>query len=122
MSWKYSCTLCAAAALHAGGLGCSTSYGVFGFPGVTPHRTSLSQHPGVAHHFVGVIAVVLHAVLHQLLLVQVPGPTVRAHKRRAIWNIAKENKDELRSPREGTKSTPSKLTQPPPAQLCNTHA
>lgn len=54
--------------------------------------------PSVTHHFVGVIAVVLHAVLHQLLLVQVPGTAVRAHECRAIGNVAKENKDELRSP------------------------
>lgn len=33
---------------------------------------------GQAHHAVGVAAVVVHAVLHQLLLVQVAGATVRA--------------------------------------------
>lgn len=65
------------------------------------HRTSPSQCPSITHHFVGVVAVVLHAVLHQLLLVQVPGPAVRAHERRAIGNIAKESKDKLRSPRKG---------------------
>lgn len=37
--------------------------------------------PSLAHHFVGVVAVVLHAVLYQFLLVQIPGPTIRAHKR-----------------------------------------
>lgn len=31
-----------------------------------------------AHHTVGIAAVVVHAVLHQLLLVQVAGATVRA--------------------------------------------
>lgn len=40
------------------------------------------------HHFVGVVAVVVHAVFDQFLLVQVPGSTERTHEGRAVWNIA----------------------------------
>lgn len=40
------------------------------------------------HHFVRVIPMVLHAVLYQLLLVQIPDSTEWAHKCRAVWNIA----------------------------------
>lgn len=40
------------------------------------------------HHFVGVIPMVLHAVLYQLLLIQVPDSTEWTHKCRAVWNIA----------------------------------
>lgn len=55
----------------------------------------------LTHHFVGVIPVVFHAVLHQLLLVQVPGPAVRTHERGAVGNVAAESKDELRPPGKG---------------------
>lgn len=53
--------------------------------------------PSATHHSVGVVAVVLHAVLHQLLLVQVPGPAVWADEGRAVGNVARDGEDELRS-------------------------
>lgn len=40
-------------------------------------RRALWEDSG-AHHTVGIAAVVVHTVLHQLLLVQVAGTTVRA--------------------------------------------
>ena len=58
---------------------------------------------------------VLHAVLHQLLLVQVPGAAVRAHKRRAIGNIAKESGGELRSPGK----RPDRLLPTQPSRPCS---
>lgn len=40
------------------------------------------------HHFVGVISMVLHAVLYQFLLIQIPDSTEWTHKCRAVGNIA----------------------------------
>lgn len=42
----------------------------------------------LSHHFVWVITMVFHTVLHQFLLVQVSGPTERTHKCWPVWNIA----------------------------------
>lgn len=84
-------------------------------------QQSVLQHLGsvcaavraIPHHFVGVVAMVLHAVLEQLLLVQVPGPAVRTHERGAVGDVAEESEDELRSPARGwiEQLDPSKPTQ-----------
>lgn len=81
---------CASTNIHAGGLGCRIS-------GVWVDFQSCHTRASVTHHFVGVIPVVFHAVLHQLLLVQVPRAAVRTHERGAVGNAAEESKDELRS-------------------------
>lgn len=55
-----------------------------------PH-TSLRQKPYAAdtHHTVGITAVTFHAVLHQLLLIQIAGSTVGASKGRPVGDIAR---------------------------------
>lgn len=54
-----------------------------------PH-VSLRQRPhaAAAHHTVGVAAVTLHTVLHQLLLIQIAGSAVRASEGRPVGDIA----------------------------------
>lgn len=69
-------------------------YGRAQFPASFPFRSMAT------HHFVGVIAVVFHAVFHQLLLVQVPRSTVGTHKCGPVWDIAgKDSRNLEGSPR-----------------------
>lgn len=67
----------------------------------------LDQGHDYTHHFVGIVTVVFHAVLHQLLLVQVSRSTIRAHKCRSVWNIAASKEEAVSFSKQTNTPPPS---------------